>query len=133
MTYSNDLKSSILNCIKLKKYNNTQIMEIFGISKKTFYAIKNNSNKKVLNKNKRVTKINESIKTYIKNYVTRKINFSYMKLIQLVYKNYGIKISKSSIYDILKHKKIKKKRFIKDNTQLILIKGTNKLIFLRNK
>lgn len=41
MTYSNDLKIKIIGCIKLKKYKDIEIMEIFSISKDTFYKIKN--------------------------------------------------------------------------------------------
>jgi transposase len=108
---SQDLKIRIINCIRKKKYNDTELIEIFDISRDTFYKIKNGSLKPNSN-SKRQSKINEPIKKYVINYVVRKQNFDVTKLIQLVEKNFGIIISKSSIYNILKESKVKKKRFI---------------------
>lgn len=88
---------------------------MFGINKRTFYKIKNEqlliggSKYNYLKKSIRRTKINNQVKTYIKSYVTSNINFDYKKLIMLVNKNYNIVISKSTIYNILKDDKIKKK------------------------
>ena len=41
MAYSYDLKIKILGFIKSKKFTNAEIINMFEISKKTFYAIKN--------------------------------------------------------------------------------------------
>jgi transposase len=118
MTLSEDLKIRIIKCIKTKQYNDTEIMNIFpcderrvDISKDTFYKLKRESFMKLRN-SKRQTKLIDPIKKYIINYVTRKHNFNYKKLIHLVKKKYEVTISKSSIYNILKSNKIKKKRFI---------------------
>ena len=107
MTYSYDLKIKILKCIKLNKYTDGEIMEIFHISKNTFYKIKKGNFSKSL---KRKTKITPLIEKYIINYVLRKSNFYYVKLINLVLKNFNVHISKTTIYRILKKNKIKKKK-----------------------
>ena len=58
MTYSNDLKLKIQECIKSKKYTNAEIMKIFNISRSTFYKYKNNYS---INNNIRKKKINLKI------------------------------------------------------------------------
>ena len=110
MTLSNDLKIRIINCIKMKKYSDTEIKNIFDISKHSFYKLKNESIYGSKKNIKRSTKINGKIRSYIKSYVVTNINFNYKKLIKLVYQRYNVSISKSSIYDILRESKIKKKR-----------------------
>ena len=114
MTYSDDLKKRIINCIRSKKYTNAEIIKIFGTTKRTFYKIKNESfmgskytpSKKL----RRTRKINGKIRSYIRSYVLTNINFNYKKLITLINKNYGCSISKTTIYQILHDSKIKKKR-----------------------
>ena len=104
MTYSNDLKIKIIDCIKLKKYTDTEIINIFNISVPTFYKIKKEMNVRFKYNSKRVTrktKITNVTRTYIINYVLRKINFSYTRLIQLVKNKFNIIVSKSTIYNIL--------------------------------
>ena len=110
MTLSNDLKIRIINCIKMKKYSDTEIKNIFDISKYSFYKLKNESIYGSKKNIKRSTKINGKIRSYIKSYVVTNINFNYKKLIKLVYQRYNVSISKSSIYNILRESKIKKKR-----------------------
>lgn len=121
MTYSNDLKIKILKCISSKKYTNVQIIKMFNVNKKTFYKIKNDRSRilkggskyKHKNRSKRSSKITKSIITYIRKYITTNENFDYIKLIQLIKKNYNISISKTSIYNILNNSKIKKKIYFK--------------------
>lgn len=114
MVISNDLKQRIILQIKNKEFNDNQIIDIFKISRGTFYKIKNNlksgSKKKPI---KRKTKITDKIKKYILKYVVRNSNFKCEKLIFLVEKNFNTRISKSSIYSILSKNKIKKKQYIK--------------------
>ena len=45
MTYSNDLRMKILKCISSKKYTDIEIMNIFEISRTTFYVQKNKQTK----------------------------------------------------------------------------------------
>lgn len=119
MTYSNDLKKKILKCILSKKYTDTQIMNIFEISRKTFYKFKKLSKLKGYDKNnilrnsRRKSKITNPIKTYIKKYVLCKIIFNYKKLIANIKMKYNMLISKSIIYKILSDAKIKKKKIYK--------------------
>lgn len=73
MVYSNDLKMKILKIIKSKKFTNIEIINMFDINKRTFYAIKNDhifkKNKYFhLKTNKRKTKITKFIKIYQKFY-----------------------------------------------------------------
>ena len=89
--------------------------------KDTFYKIKNQINERCLKNSKRITKITNPIKIYIKIYVTRKIIFNYKKLIILIYKNFNVIISKSTIYNILKDSKIKKKIYVRQ-----ILTGNNK-------
>src|SRR5690349_15145464 len=100
MTLSNDLKMRIINCIKMKKYSDTEIINIFCISKYTFYKLKKESTYGSKKNIKRSTKINGKIRSYIKSYVVTNINFNYKKLINLIYQRYNVRISKSSIYNI---------------------------------
>ena len=112
MTYSNDLINKIILNIKNKKYTDSEIIKIFNISRKTFYNIKKNMNTCKANSKritKRKSKITKSVINYVSNYVLRKVNFDCDKLISLINKNYGISLSKFSIYKILRNKNIKKK------------------------
>ena len=120
MTYSEELKAKISNCIKLRKYTDTEIMKIFNISNRTFYKIKKSIHDKPTKTHSnskytriRKTKITNDIKKYIVNYVTRKINYNYHKLINMVLNKFDTQISKSTIYNILKTNKVKKKKIYK--------------------
>ena len=116
MTYSNDLKIKIIGVIKSRKFTNIEIMKIFGINKKTFYKIKNDSKLRGgskyshLKSYKRKSKITNSIKNFIIKYVTDKINFNYKKLLCIINKKYNLFISKTSIYRILKNYGVTKKK-----------------------
>jgi transposase len=112
MTYSIDLKRRVLQCKKSKRYTDTEIIKIFKISSDTFYKwIKEEQNNKFGSKTRK-PKINYNIEKYIIKYVTTRINFKCPKLIRIINTKFNIKISKSSIYNILKKHKIKKKKII---------------------
>ena len=66
------------------------------------------------------TKITDEIKKYVINYVTKKINYNYRKLINMILNKFDTQISKSTIYNILK--KIKKKKIYKKQS------STNKIL-----
>lgn len=109
MTYSRDLKDRIIRCIHMKKYTDTEIMNIFDIGRTQFYKWKNQSHKDNI---RRKSKITTEAKKFIIDYVTKKINFNHTRLKKIISKKYGISISSSSIYSILNESKIKKKRFM---------------------
>ena len=87
MAYSYDLKMKILGFIRSKKFTNTEIINMFKISRNTFYAIKNDPKLRGGSKyahsrsHKRDTKITNSIKNFIIKYVTTNINFDYWAVI----------------------------------------------------
>ena len=114
-TVGYDLKIKILKFIESKKFTRIEIMNMFKMSKKTFYKIKNDFQLRENNKcsykksHKRTTKITDSIKKFIIKYVTSKVIFDYKKLICIINKKYNVSISKSSIYGILKNHNITKK------------------------
>lgn len=141
MTYSNDLKSKILKKIKEREYSVEEIISIFDISKSTFYKIKYEFDKKPICKSKKETKITPRIKSYIGRYVTRKINFEYEKIISKIKKKFDIEVSKSTIYNVLRIKKIKKKKLyeklilsnkIKRDEQIKIFKNQLKKIPVEN-
>src|SRR5437870_3884743 len=118
MTYSYDLKIKIVGFIKSKKFTDIEIINMFQISNKTFYSIKNDSKLKGGSKHsnseshKRITKITIDIRNFIVKYVTAKVNFDYKKLIRIINKKYKTLISKTSVYRILKNENITKKKFV---------------------
>jgi transposase len=93
MTLSSDLKLRVLKKIKERKYSIKEIMDLYDISKSTFYKIKYEYSKNQHNKTKRNTKITPRIKSYIVRYVTRKINFVCEKLISRINQKFGIEIN----------------------------------------
>lgn len=116
MTYSIDLKIKILRIIRFKKFTNQEIMDMFKISKKTFYGIRNDyklrgGSKYVHHRSRRKTKITNSIKSFIIKYVIDNINFDNKKLISIIKKKYDTSISTNSIYRILRNNSITKKKF----------------------
>ena len=116
MTYNYDLLIKILGFIKSKRFTDTEIINMFKISRDTFYKIKNDPKLKGGSKysysksHKRKTKITIFIKNFIIKYVTTNINFDYKKLINVTNKKYDTLISKTSIYRILKDQHITKKK-----------------------
>ena len=101
-----------MECIEMNEFNNFEISIIFGIDLKTIYNWKKQyQNNTLYNNQNRKTKISPKIKLYIENYVTTRVNFNYKKLIVTIKKKFNIQISKTTIYHVLKEKKIKKKNF----------------------
>ena len=141
MTYSNDYK---INTIRLYndriKFNFSvkNIIKIQNIARSTLYSWINNKNDIVLNnkiknkkKNKRFGKITPECKKYILDYVSEHKQFQMKKLLKHISKKFKIKLSKQSIYNVLKDNKITNKK-VKFNeypfTDEILKKSKNNLI-----
>ena len=80
MTYSNDLRMKILKCISSKKYTDIEIMNIFEISRTTFYKFKKinklqqNRKYNILKNSYINSKISSTIRTFIQKYVLEMIN-----------------------------------------------------------
>ena len=111
--YSKDLKETVIECIKMGKLSESEIVSIFEIDRKTVYNWKQQyKNDTLHNYKNRTHKISKQIRTYIENYVISRINFNYRKLIKIILIKFDISVSKSSIYNILEERKIKKKNFI---------------------
>ncbi len=112
MTIHHGLKMKTLRCVENKKANRVMTSNIFGISRKSLY---NWSKGKYLNKNKKQkVKITPEIKCYIRAYVIKRYNFDYKLLIKAIRKKYRVCVSKSSVYNILKHMKITRKKYINE-------------------
>jgi transposase len=79
-------------------------LKIFKISNGTLFNWINGKSKE------RKSKFTCDVRKFITNYVSGNINFNYRIIIRLVCEKFCIKISKTSIYDILKYSKIKKKK-----------------------
>lgn len=111
--YSNDLKEKILKVIKENKLTNSQISKLFKISRKTIY----NWRKKCVSNcfKTRKVRISLNIKNFVEKFVIEQINFSYKKLILTINKKFNITISKSTIYNILAERKIRKKNFTRNS------------------
>ena len=139
MTYSYDLKIKILGFIKSKKFTNIEIINMFQISNKTFYSIKNDpklrSGSKYSNSDthKRTTKITIDIRNFIVKYVTTKVNFDYKKLIRIINKKYNTLISKTSVYRILKEEDITKKKICNKQILSDPVKRNKEIEFFKDK
>lgn len=120
MTYSFDYK---LNTIRLyfdrNKSNRLikEILEIQNIVRSTLYSwIKNKdeiieyNKNKTKKKNKRISKISDDCKNYIINYVNEYKQFQMKKLLKSISKKFKVKLTKQTIYNILKDNKISNKR-----------------------
>ena len=90
----------------------SDLLEIFKISRGSLYNWINQYNNNELSEKKTYTKRSKftDIKNYICNYVTKRKNFDYHRLIFEIKRKYKINISKSSLYNILKENKITRKR-----------------------
>lgn len=108
---------------KFKNVSINDIIKIFNISSSSLFNwIKLYNNNELHAEKKQYTKkskITPIVKSYIKSYVIKKVNFDYKKLISMIKRKFKISISKSSIYNILSelsitHKKIKNKPIIKN-------------------
>lgn len=113
-------KINVIKCYKSNKYTIKELLSIFNISRGTLYNwVKLYDNNELGEKKKynKVSKYTNDVKEYICDYVLRKINFDCNKLIRLINKRFGIDSKKSMIYNILKDRKISRKR-IKVKTRI---------------
>lgn len=132
MTINIDLKLRAIKCYNNKLLNTDNTLKVFGISNGSLFSwIKKDKKGILTNINKRKRKIESHIRCYIKNYVITRINFNYRNLIRAIYKKYKIKISKSSIYNILKNFKIKKKKIYK--IQMLMKRAKRKKLIIELK
>lgn len=123
MVFDIRLKKIAVESFKAKKTNTETTMDIFQISHSSLFKwIDQDHHKKLENKRTRTSKFTPVIKCYIRNYVVTRINFKYTRLIALIWKNYRIKISKSSIYNLLKTMNITKKKIYKRSFFMTKIK-----------
>lgn len=111
MTYCIDLRKRVINSILRFKFSIQLVSKIFNVNRSTIYRwINLHKNNNLYIKTSRKLKINQSIKEYIKNYVIKRTNFSYIRLIKIIQKKYNTSIAKSTIYNILKELNITKKK-----------------------
>lgn len=106
-------KIRVIDCYNIKLYPIRELLSIFGISRGSLYNwLKLYKDGQLQEKIKyfKESKYTIEVKEYIHNYVAKKINFSYRKLIYLIDKRFNIKSHKSSIYNILKEKGLSRKR-----------------------
>jgi len=107
--YNNKTKEIALNIYKHHKSSRTA-STFCNISKSTIINWKNTPPNELYTKKNRSGKFTPNIKCYIRNYVLAKITFDVKKLIRNIRRIYKIKISKSSIYNILHKMKISHKK-----------------------
>ena len=82
---------------------------MFNISRGSLYNwIKLFKNDNLCEKKKynKISKYDKNVKKYIINYVIKKVNFDYKKLIRMIKSKYKMESSKSAIYVILKENNI---------------------------
>ena len=106
-------KITVVNYYKLKKIPIIELLNIFKISRSSLYNwVKFYNKNELLEKKqyKRDSKYTCEIRKYISEYVVKRVNFDYKKLIRVINKKYKIESHKSSIYLILHLKKITRKR-----------------------
>jgi len=98
----------------LKHKNSVRyVANIFGISKSSLYNWINLYKNKLLTIKKkytRKTKITTNIINFIKDYIKKNIIIDRYKIMQLIKNKYDTKISKTSLYNILRINKITRKR-----------------------
>jgi len=107
MTYDLNLRYRVIRCKKFKLLSINQISNIFKISKSTIYRWIKMSNIQPLKSRK--SKLNSTVKLYIKNYVIRRVNFKYKLLIKNISRKFNITISKSYLYLLLINMNINRK------------------------
>jgi transposase len=88
----------------------TNIKQIFNIGRTTFYKILKNGFEPKFPKSKS-SKVNDKVSNFIKRYVGKQKIIDVSKVLSIIQTNYGIKISQSYFYVILKklnltHKKV---------------------------
>lgn len=113
MTYSIDLRNKVLKYFinKPKQINVSDMAKIFSINRATIYRwILLNKNNKLEPLKCRKRKINIEIKFFIRDYVIKKSNFCYKRLLKLLKTKYDLEINKTLLYKTLKELKISRKK-----------------------
>jgi len=109
MTYSIDYKLNVVKMFNNRKKHNLSIKQIImynNISKSSLYNWVNNIDSiKLKNKKKqrRISKISDKCKTFILNYVREHKQFQIKKLLKYISTKFKIKITKQSVYNVLKN------------------------------
>jgi transposase len=137
---------TVVNYYKLKKTPIIELLNIFKISRSSLYNwVKLYNINKLIEKKQYLkgSKYTDEIRNYTSNYVIKKVNFDYRKLIKNINNKFKIKSHKSSIYTILQNNNITRKRIniktrysskkniknkIKQLSKEINIIGRNKII-----
>ena len=134
MTYSYKFKLTVVDTYIQKILKVVDIINIFQISKSSLFNwINKFKNNNLIQKTIRNPKFSMEIKCYIRYYVCNKINFKYKLLIKNIKKKYKVNISKSSIYNILKKMKIKRKKIYKRHSYLSKSKRSQLFNEMKNK
>ena len=112
-------RTKVVLCYQSRQYSITEIIRIFDICKSSIYNWVKLYNKGELCekvKYKKKSKYTDEIQKYICEYVIKRTNFDYKKLIQIIKNKFGVICKKSSLYNILKNQNITRKRInIKTN------------------
>jgi len=106
-------KITVVNYYKLKKISVIELLNIFRISISSLYNWVKLYDKNELLEKKRYSKkskYTDEIRKYISDYVIKKVNFDYKKLIRVINNKFKIESHKSSIYTILHLNNITRKR-----------------------
>lgn len=106
-------KITVVNYYKLKKIPIIELLNIFKISRSSLYNWIKLYNKNELLEKKHYSKESKytlEIRKYISDYVVKKVNFDYRKLMRMINKKFKIESHKSSIYTILHLNNITRKR-----------------------
>jgi predicted DNA-binding protein YlxM (UPF0122 family) len=80
-------KIQVVNCYYQKQFSIMELLNIFSISRSSLYNwIKLDNINKLLEKKQysKESKYSDEIRQYISNYVIKKVNFDYRKLIRLI-------------------------------------------------
>lgn len=113
--YPYELKISVVKFYKSELWSIQYALEIFNVSKSSIYNYINLEKDNSLTESSNVRdnyerKISDEIEIYIVKYVTKKINFVCKNLKRCIKNIFNIKLSRSSIYRILKKHNITNKK-----------------------
>ena len=108
MTYQKKIRTNILNSKNIKSIPVVDISYTSGISRSTIYKWDKMTD--VTPPRKRASKITPSIRAFIVTHVCNSIVFNRFKLIDEINTKFGVNISKSSIYNILKSSNVTRKK-----------------------
>lgn len=114
MVYNFDLKKRVVENFLSKNTNTKETIKLFDISNGSLFNwVYLRKVDRLEEKRKRRSKFTDEMKAYIKKYIIKRTNFKYQKLIDSIWKIYKIKMSKSSLYKIIKEMDLTKKKINK--------------------